>query len=645
MNSKRNVYLDMKSIEEAKKILFDHFEHAVTKIETLDVVAAKGRVLVKPAIATVSSPNFHAAAMDGIAVDAKVTFGASEDAPKTLVPNKNMFWVNTGHAMPEDTNAVIMIEHLNIIDEKSVEIEAPVFPWQNVRKMGEDIVATKLLFPRGHRINSYSLGALLSGGIFKVEVYQQPKVLIIPTGSELKQWHEIRVDQLIPGDVVESNSAVLGGLCEDHGAQFDRHPMLKDNLENIKKAVEKAAKQEYDMICIIGGSSAGSEDFAKPVISSLGEVYVHGVTMMPGKPMMFGKIFDTPVFGIPGYPVSAIVAFEQFAGPLLLKMQKLPKREDPSVLVSPARKIASKLGQEEFLRVKIGSVDGQLVSSQLPRGSGSITTLTEADGVIRIPQNVEGILENEKVSARLLRPLSSIENTIVITGSHDNTLDLLADQIKTISRDITVSSSHVGSMGGLMAIKKGACHLAGAHLLDPEDGSYNISYIKKYLPDQEIWLINLVKRAQGLIVPKGNPKNIQSIEDLKDKGLQFINRQPGSGTRILFDYKLKMLGVSPNDIQGYPNDEYTHMSVAVSVLSGRVDAGLGIHAAARALDLDFIPIVTEEYDLVIPDRFYKTRKIEVLLDTIATKTFQDRVMTLGGYSTKNTGSIIYSPQK
>jgi len=635
----------MKSIKEAKKILFDHFEHMVTKIETLDVADAKGRVIVNPAIAEVSSPNFHAAAMDGIAVDAKVTFGASEDTPKTLVPDKNMFWVNTGHAMPEDTNAVIMIEHLNIIDEKSVEIEAPVFPWQNVRKMGEDIVATKLLFPRGHRINSYSLGALLSGGIFKVDVYKQPKVLIIPTGSELKQWHEISIDQLKPGDVVESNSTVLGGLCEDHGAQFDRHSMLKDNLENIKEAVEKAAKQDYDMICIIGGSSAGSEDFAKPVISSLGEVYVHGVTMMPGKPMMFGKVFDTPIFGIPGYPVSAIVAFELFAGPLLLKMQKLPEKEIPSVLVSPARKIASKLGQDEFLRVKIGSVDGQLVSSQLPRGSGSITTLTEADGIIRIPQNVEGILENEKVSARLLRSLSSIENTIVITGSHDNTLDLLADQIKTISGDITVSSSHVGSMGGLMAIKKGACHMAGAHLLDPEDGSYNISYIKKYLPDQKVWLVNLVMRDQGLIVPKGNPENIQSIEDLKDMGLQFINRQPGSGTRILFDYKLKMLGLSPNDIQGYKNDEYTHMSVAVSVLSGRVDAGLGIHAAARALDLDFIPIVTEEYDLVIPDRFYKTRKIQVLLETISTRTFQDRVMALGGYSTKNTGKIIYRPDE
>ncbi|WP_299983514.1 molybdopterin biosynthesis protein [Desulfobacula sp.] len=642
MNSKRNVYLDMKSIEEAKKLLFDHFEHIVTKIETLDVVNTKSRVLAKPAIAAVSSPNFHAAAMDGIAVAAKVTFGASEEVPITLSPGKNAFWVNTGHVMPEGTNAVIMIEHLNIIDEKSVEIEAPVFPWQHVRKMGEDIVATQLLFPRGHQINSYSLGALLSGGIFTVDVYKQPKVLMIPTGSELKQWHEIRIDQLKPGDVVESNSSVLGGLCEDYGARFDRHSMLKDNLESIKRAVETAAKQDYDLICIIGGSSAGSEDFAKPVISSLGEVYVHGITMMPGKPMMFGKVFDTPIFGIPGYPVSAIVAFEQFAGPLLLKMQKLPEREMTKVSVFPARKIASKLGQEEFLRVKIGSVDGQLMSSQLPRGSGSITTLTEADGIIRIPRNIEGISENEKVQAQLLRPLSSIENTIVITGSHDNTLDLLTDQIKSVSGDISISSSHVGSMGGLMAIKKRACHMAGAHLLDPEDGSYNISYIKKYLSDQKVWLINLVMRDQGLIVSKGNPKNIQSIEDLKDKNLQFINRQPGSGTRILFDYKLKILGLSPDDIQGYENDEYTHMSVAVSVLSGRVDAGLGIQAAARALDLDFIPVVTEEYDLVIPDRFYKTRKIQVLLETIQTREFQDRVMSLGGYSTKNTGKIIYA---
>jgi len=632
----------MKSIEETTKILFDHFKHIVTKVETLDVVNAKNRVLAAPAMAAISSPNFHAAAMDGIALDAKITFGARQDAPITLYPDKNAFWVNTGHPMPKGTNAVIMIEHLNIIDEKNIEIEAPVFPWQYVRKMGEDIVATQLLFPQGHRINAHSLGALLSGGIFKVAVYKQPKVLIIPTGSELKQWHEIQIDQLKPGDVIESNSCVLGELCKDYGAQFDRNPMLKDNLENIKKAVKTAAQKDYNMICIIGGSSAGSEDFAKPVISSLGEIYVHGVTMMPGKPMMFGKVFDIPVFGIPGYPVSAIIAFELFAGPLLLNMQKLPQKEITYASVFPARKIASKLGLEEFLRVKIGSVDGRLISSQLPRGAGSITTLTEADGIIRIPRNSEGISENQAVTAQLLRPVSSIENTIVITGSHDNTLDILADHIKGVNGDISISSSHVGSMGGLMAIKKGACHLAGAHLLDPEDGSYNISYIKKYLPDQKVWVINLVMRDQGLIVPKGNPKHIQSIKDLKDKNLQFINRQPGSGTRILFDYKLKKLGLSAHDIQGYENDEYTHMSVAVAVLSGRVDTGLGIQAAARALDLDFIPIVTEEYDLIIPDRFYKTQKIQTLLDSIKTKQFQDRIQSLGGYSTENTGRIVYS---
>jgi len=641
MNSKRNVYLDMKTIEEAKKILFDRFGGLTTPVETLDVVSSKGRVLAKPAVAAISSPNFHAAAMDGIAVDAKLTFGAGEESPVTLVPGETAFWVNTGHALPQGVNSVIMIEHLNIIDDKTVEIEAPVFPWQHVRKMGEDIVATKLLFPRGHRITAYSLGALLSGGIFRVEVYKKPKVLIIPTGSELKQWQDIDINDLKPGDVVESNSSVLGGLCEDYGACFDCHPMLRDNLDTISKTVEAAAKQDYDMICIIGGSSAGSEDYAKPVISSLGEIFVHGVTMMPGKPVMFGKVSGKPVFGIPGYPVSAIVAFEQFAGPLLLNMQKLPQKEAVTVPVSPSRKMASKLGQEEFVRVKIGSVDGKLMSSQLPRGSGSITTITEADGIIRIPANVEGISENETVQAHLLRPLFAIENTIVIIGSHDNTLDLLADQIKMTKGDIGISSSHVGSMGGLMAIRKGACHMAGAHLLDIEDGSYNISYIQKYLPGEKVWVINLVMRDQGLIVPKGNPKRITGIEDLKTKGLSFINRQPGSGTRILLDYKLKALQISPTEIKGYGNDEYTHMSVAVAVLSGRADAGLGIMAAARALDLDFIPVVTEEYDLVIPDRFYSTGKIQVLLDTIQSRDFKEKVTALGGYDTGNTGRVIY----
>ncbi len=641
MNSKRNVYLDMASIESARSTLFDTFGHLTCHIETLDVVKAKDRVLAQPAIAQVSSPNFHAAAMDGIAVDAKQTFGASEEAPRELSIGKTAFWVNTGHPLPQNTNAVIMIEYLNILDETRVEIEAPVFPWQYVRKMGEDIVATELLFPRNHRIDAYSQGALLSGGIFQVQVYEQPRVLIVPTGSELVQWDRINPREMGPGDVVESNATVLAGLCEDHGAKPVIHPMLKDKLETIETAVGAAIQGDYDAVCIIGGSSAGSMDFAKPVISSLGEVLVHGVTMMPGKPVLFGNVQSKPVFGIPGYPVSAIVAFEQFVGPLLGHMQRLAEPEPVTATVSPARKMASKLGQEEFVRVKIGSVDGNLISSQLPRGSGSITTLTEADGIIRIPRDQEGVNEKEPVTAHLLRPRSAIDNTVVITGSHDNTLDLLADQVRRTHTDVSISSSHVGSMGGLMALKKKACHMAGAHLLDPEDGSYNVSYIRKYLKGEAVTVVNLVMREQGLMVPKGNPKGIKGLGDLAENQLRFINRQAGSGTRILCDYKLNALGLSPDQIPGYDTDEYTHMSVAVAVLSGRADAGLGIMAAARALDLDFIPVVTEEYDLVIPQRFFETDKVQALMETIQTRAFQDRVAAMGGYGLEKTGTIIY----
>ena len=638
---KRNIYLDMKSIEQARKILFDNFKDLVMPQEAINTVDSFERVLAEPVFAKTSSPNFHAGAMDGVAVNAEMTFGANPDDPKNLVVNKDVFWINTGRVMPENTNAVIMIENLNIIDDDNVEIENPVFPWQHVRKMGEDIVATELLFPRGHKVDAYSMGALLSGGIFQVQVHKRPKVLIIPTGSELKQWEDIKTETLEPGDVIESNSTVLGHLCKRFGADFERHTMLRDDLEKIKDAVKQAASDaQYDMVMIIGGSSAGSMDFAKPVISELGEVFVHGVTMMPGKPVLFGKVLGTPVFGIPGYPVSAIVAFEQFAGPFLSEIQKFRTDSRNIVQVKPSRKVTSKLGQEEFIRMKIGSVDGNFIASQLPRGSGSITTLTEADGIIRIPSNSEGVLETEEVAAELLKPLAEIEKTIVITGSHDNTLDLLSDQIRQDNKDFSISSSHVGSMGGLMAIKKGVCHIAGAHLLDPEDGSYNISYINKYLNGTKVWLVNLVMRDQGLIIPKNNPKKIQGIKDLKREDLTFINRQSGAGTRILLDYKLNQLGINPDQIKGYENEEYTHMSVAVDVLSGRVDTGLGINAAAIALGLDFIPIITEEYDLVIPDRFYNTDKVQALLETIKTSRFKDRVQALGGYSTEKTGAVL-----
>ena len=378
------------------------------------------------------------------------------------------------------------------------------------------------------------------------------------------------------------------------------------------------------------------------MILNIGDVLVHGVTIMPGKPVVIGNVRKKPVLGIPGYPVSAIIAFEQFVRPLISMMLGQPEQAIATIDVTPTRKIASKLGVEEFVRVKLGEVSNRVVATPLPRGAGSITSLTEADGVIRIPNHKEGIKDKETVSAELLRPLSRVHNTIVIVGSHDNTLDVLADQIKVEHSHLTLSSSHVGSMGGIMALKRGGCHLAGSHLLDTEDGTYNVSYIKKLLPDLGVTLVRLVERDQGLMIQRGNPKNIQGIADLAREDIRFMNRQGGSGTRILLDYKLSELQIDPAGIDGYQLEEFTHMAVAVAVLSGTADAGLGIFAAARALDLDFIPVVTEQYELIISNAHIDSPNIQILLETINSQQFKDRVNALGGYSTQNTGTTVYT---
>ena len=641
MNPKRNIYLKMKPLEEAREILFKRFfSISLLSKEMVSVPDAVGRVLAEPALAVISSPNFHLSAMDGIAVKAADTFGTSETRPKELFIGKDAFYVNTGHVMPENTDTVIMIEYVHVLDHDRIEIEAPAFPWQNVRKVGEDIVATELLFPQHHVITPYCVGALLSGGIFKVPVLTRPKVLIIPTGSELIDWRETAVENLLPGQVIETNSFVLGKLIESYGGTFIRYNRIADDPMKIKSAVLDAVNSDVDMVITVGGSSAGSKDYTRYVVDELGDVLVHGVTIMPGKPVLIGEIKKKPIFGIPGYPVSAIVAFEQFVGPLISFMLGQPEKERPKVQVEPTRKIASRLGLEEFIRVKLGSVGDKIVAIPLPRGAGCITTLTEADGIIRVPKNLEGINPHASVAAELLRPLSSIRNTIIVVGSHDNTLDVLANQIRSGQKTLTLSSSHVGSMGGLMAIKNRGCHLAGSHLLDTEDGSYNISYINKYLSDIKVKLVHLVLRDQGLILPRGNPKTVKGIEDLCRKDIRFINRQAGSGTRILLDYRLKQLGIDPSDINGYENEEFTHMSVAVAVQSNTADVTLGIYAAAKALDLDFIPVVTEQYDLIIPEHYFNTENIQILLETVNSPEFKKKVEALGGYSTQRTGQVI-----
>jgi putative molybdopterin biosynthesis protein len=639
---KRKIYLHMKPLAEAQEIFLNCLDYGrMLESERIPTSKGLGRILVEPVFARFSSPNFHAAAMDGIAVAAEATFGTTVDQPRQFQMGREAFWINTGQPLPEGTNAVIMVEQIHQVDETRVEIQAAAYPWQYVRKMGEDVVATELLLPQGHRVTAYDLGALIAGGVFEIWVVQKPKVIMIPTGSELMEWEEAAGRPLPPGKVPEYNTLILSGLVQECGGEPIRWPIIKDKEEFILEALARAVDADGQMVILNAGSSAGSEDYSLTAIQSLGRVLVHGVTIMPGKPTILGIIKDKPVIGNPGYPVSATISFEQFARPVLYKMQGILAPERKRLTVYPARSFPSKLGQEEFLRVNLGRVGDKIIANPLPRGAGTITSLTRADGILRIPVQSEGINSEEAVQAELLRDEEILSRTVVIVGSHDNTLDLLGNYLSKQFPQFRLTSSNVGSTGGLMALKRGIAHMAGSHLLDPETGSYNVKDVHRLIPDLPVKGVNLVLRQQGLILAKNNPKNVRGLEDLVREEIIFINRQAGSGTRILLDFRLKELGLQASRIRGYDQEEFTHMAVAVAVLSGRADVGLGIYAAARALDLDFIPVVQEEYDLVIPEKYWGEEKIQALLAVIHSSEFQRAVSALGGYDLSITGKEVF----
>jgi len=609
--------------------------------EIVPVTEARGRVTAVPVYARLSSPHFHTAAMDGFALVAESTFGAGPDTPVKLKIGGNAWPVNTGRPLPPNANAVVMIENVHFVDDETFEIDQALVPWQHVRRVGEDFVASEMIIPGRHCITAYEQGALLAGGVANVEVVGKPRVVLIPTGSELVEADSLKARDPEPGESLEFNTVVLAGLVEQAGGLAKRTPIVPDTFEGVKSAILEAVRSDAHLVVVNAGSSAGSEDYTAAAIRDLGEILVHGVAMMPGKPTILGIIDDKPIIGNPGYPVSAILSFEVFALPVLHTMLGLPHHHRPTIPAVTARKIPSKLGREEFFRVKLGKVGGRVVAAPLPRGAGSITTLTRADGILRIPSRSEGIEQAAAIEVELLRPVAEIERTVVCIGSHDLTLDLLADQL--IPHSVFLSSSHVGSLGGLLALKNRSAHMATSHLLDLETGVYNWPYIKKHLPELPVKVFHGVMREQGFMVLKGNPKNIQSIQDLLREDVTFINRQAGAGTRVLLDYCLDKAGLDPDRIKGYQMEEYTHTSVAVAVLSGVADVGMGVLAAAKALGLDFIPVATEQYDIVIPAENVEDEKIKILLDVLRGQTFKQRILALGGYGVDRTGEEVPEP--
>jgi len=636
-STQRNIYLKMKTLEEARALWLEKTFSLRTPSERVPVVEGLHRATAGPVTALRSVPHYHGAAMDGIAVRAKDTFGASDVSPRKLELGEEAFEIDTGDPLPADCNAVIMIEQVELAG-KEAEIRSAAFPWQHVRKVGEDMVAGELLLPLQHRLRPADLGALLAAGVLEVNVHRRPRVWIQPTGTEVTP--AAQATELPPGRIVEFNGTVLSAMVEECGGDPLLRPVIADDYETLKAMFVEAVESPADVVLVNAGSSAGSEDYTAGLVREMGEMWVHGVAMMPGKPTVLGRIRGKPVVGIPGYPVSAILAFEQFVRPLLHSLQGLSCPEFPSVEAEVGRKMPSKLGIEEFVRVILGRVQGKLVAMPLQRGAGVLTSLTRADGMFRIPREKEGVDVSETVSIRLLRPREELDHTLIMIGSHDNTVDLLANELKRRDSRVHLSSSNVGSLGGIMAVRRGQTHLAGSHLLDTESGDYNFSYIARYLKGVPVRVVQLAMREQGLLVSPGNPLNLQGVEDLLRPDVRFVNRQAGSGTRILLDYQLERLGLSPDAIQGYDEDEFTHMAVAVNVLSGRAQAGMAIYAAAKALGLDFIPVARERYDLIVPEAEWEDPKIRMLLDIVGSAEFRRMVEALGGYDVSGSGTLL-----
>lgn len=623
----RNTFIDNISLEETKPLFFNRIKK-YSKKEIISTGKSLGRVTSSPVFANVSSPNFNASAMDGILVRSKDTEAASETNPVILKKGRDFLYVNTGNPIKTEFDAVIMIEEVVELENGDVRIIKSAYPYQHIRNVGEDIIKNDMILPSFHEIRPEDIGALFAGGIFEIEVIKKPEVAIIPTGSEIVEDYK----NLKVGDIIDSNSRMFEAMVTVSGGEPYRYSPVRDEKELLKKNIMDAVEKN-DVVIINAGSSAGTHDYTKSLIEELGEVIIHGIAIKPGKPTILGFIKDKPVIGIPGYPVSAYFVYQQFVKSLIEKMLCREDEKEIIVKASLSKRIHSSLKHKEFVRMTLGYVGGKLVATPLDRGAGVSMSLVKADGILVIARNNEGHDIGEEVEIKLLKPLSTIKKSIVVIGSNDPIMDRISDKVR-------LSLSHVGSFGGVLALKKKETTIAPIHILDGKSGDYNIDVLNKYFPSGDAALIKGIKREQGLIVSKGNPKNIKGIEDLTRDDLVFMNRQRGAGTRILLDYNLEKLGMDNNDIKGYEREATTHLAAAMSVKSATCDLTLGVKSAADILDLDFIPVDHEDYDFAVLKDSLEDERVLKFIEYIKSEDFSKEVENIPGYKLENPGEII-----
>ncbi len=634
----RKKYLQLTPLEDSLTEYLQKFTMLYpVQEEMVDVWKALNRVTSRPIHARISSPFYRASAMDGYAVRSAQTSEANESSPVKLQKGKDAIPVDTGDPIPPGYDAVIMIEDVHETRGNSIEITRSAPQGQHIKKAGEDINASEMLFPSGHRLRPQDIGCILAGGLTQIPVRRRPTVAIIPTGSEVRSPISLDIKNLRPGDIIDSSSSMLRAFLEALGVSVRITSIIPDN-ESLLEAEIKREIQESDMVLVIAGSSSGSEDYTATVISLLGTIYSHGLAIAPGKPTILSSIDEKPCIGMPGYPVSTLIVAEYLIRPLIHQMLGLPLPSPVKRKAILSEALPSRLGIEEFIRVGLGRIGNSLLAVPLPRQASALSSYIRADGIVRIPRLSEGIPEETEIEVELIIPEDRIEKTLIHQGSHDLCLDILQN-ILWSEYGIRLSSFNIGSLAGLYALKKGLAHCAGCHFFDTRTGSYSTRVINEFFPDASIKIVHLAYQEQGLFIAKGNPLNIKGIKDLSDNNLRFINRQKGSVTRALLDHLLRESGISPEKIKGYTREEYSHHSVAAQIAIGSADAGFGPRASAQAMDLDFIPLSRDEYDLIIPEVRYSDEVIQYLLAVIKTEGFRSRARNLGGYDPSRSGEI------
>ena len=639
--ARQEQFLEVVSADEARTRFSSHLGLTPLAAETVALADALTRVLAHDVVAAVDAPPFDRSNVDGFALRAVDTIGASDGAPKLFTLNAEVIacghapalevtpgtatTIATGGVIPRGADAVIMIEQTELIEEGtprssiSIELRRAASAGQFISYAGSDIARGETLLRLGARIGSREIGMLAASGLANIDVVRRPRVAVLSTGDELVEPGKA----LRPASVYDSNGAIVTAAITEAGGEPIPMGAFPDDAAALEKAVRQALATS-DMVVLSGGTSKGAGDLSHAVVSRLGKpgILVHGVALKPGKPLCLGVVDGKPIVVLPGFPTSAIFTFHAFVAPVIRAYAGLLPEAAQVVSARVPVRIASELGRKEFVLVSLIQSEEGTIAFPTGKGSGSVTSFSQADGFLEIDALATSLDADTQAQVTLIGSAAQAPD-LVIMGSHDVALDVVVGAMA--ERGFSARTLAVGSLGGVAAAMRGECDVAPVHLIDPATGKYNVHLITPALTLVPGW-----RRMQGILFRPGDKRfeGKSAAEALKtilaDISALMVNRNPGAGTRVLIDDLLK--GAKP---AGYANQPKSHNAVAASVAQNRADWGVAIEPVAKIYGLGFLPVAPEHYDFLVVESRRERPAVQAFLAALRDNATRERIAALG----------------